>query len=37
MKDKIKQNGGIVWFLMAKDEDTASEKKQSGFSILFNY
>jgi dipeptidyl aminopeptidase/acylaminoacyl peptidase len=29
MKDKIKQNGGIVWFLMAKDEGHGFRKKNN--------
>jgi dipeptidyl aminopeptidase/acylaminoacyl peptidase len=29
MKDKIKQNGGIVWFLMAKDEGHGFSKKNN--------
>jgi len=28
MKDKIKQNGGTVWFLMAKDEGHGFRKKK---------
>lgn len=29
MKDKIKQNGGVVWFLMAKDEGHGFRKKNN--------
>jgi dipeptidyl aminopeptidase/acylaminoacyl peptidase len=29
MKDKIKQNGGMVWFLMAKDEGHGFKKKNN--------
>jgi dipeptidyl aminopeptidase/acylaminoacyl peptidase len=29
MKDKIKQNGGVVWFLMAKDEGHGFKKKNN--------
>jgi dipeptidyl aminopeptidase/acylaminoacyl peptidase len=29
MKDKIKQNGGTVWFLMAKDEGHGFRKKNN--------
>jgi dipeptidyl aminopeptidase/acylaminoacyl peptidase len=29
MKDKIRQNGGTVWFLMAKDEGHGFRKKNN--------
>jgi dipeptidyl aminopeptidase/acylaminoacyl peptidase len=29
MKDRIKQNGGTVWFLMAKDEGHGFRKKNN--------
>ena len=29
MKDKIKANGGVVWFLMAKDEGHGFKKKNN--------
>jgi len=29
MKEKIKQNGGTVWFLMAKDEGHGFRKKNN--------
>jgi dipeptidyl aminopeptidase/acylaminoacyl peptidase len=36
MKDKIKQNGGTVWFLMAKDEGHGFKKKNNADFQFFS-